>query len=46
MREPHEISDCLVIDQAPAPNQAVKEINRAKRKTRGKRRLNKKVSWT
>lgn len=46
MREASEITECLAIEQAPVPNQAIKEVTRAVRKTRGKRRLNKKIKWT
>jgi hypothetical protein len=47
MREACEIGDCLAVDAAQgAGDQANKEVSRAVRETRGKRRLNKKVDWS
>ena len=46
MREPQEINECLEVDEAPVPNQIIKEVSRASRDTRGKRRLRKKFNWS
>lgn len=46
MRDPEDLADCLQVAALPEATQAVKQVTKAKRQTRGKRRLNKKLSWT
>lgn len=47
IREPEEVSDAISAPELPeAAEPAATEVKRATRKTRGKRRLNKKIKWT
>ena len=46
IREPGDIVDCFAVEEVLQPAQPVKEVTKAARKTRGKRRLNKKIKWT